>query len=446
MKVEICAVGGYNEVGRNMTAIKIGNEVVICDMGLYLPKIINYEEEEGSRKGLSRGKMIEIDAVPDDSMIDSWVGGVKAIIPSHCHLDHIGAIPYLASKYDCPIIGTPYTLEVLKAIMADDKLKMPNKLRSLNANSRMKLGENFSVEFFNITHSTIQCVMIALHTPAGIIVYCNDFKFDNHPTLGKKPSYEHFKQLGEDGKVFAVIADALYSGSSMKTPSEKVAREMLKDVLLGIDNTDHAVIVTTFASHLARLESILEMGKRMNRKVVFLGRSLYKYISAAESLKLVNFSESGELLNFSNKVKGRLHEISKNRGKYLIICTGNQGEPGSILRRMVDSDLPFEFRDGDQVIFACKTIPSPINMANRAILEEKLARKGCRIFKDIHVSGHAAKEDHRDLFNYFRPKHIIPAHGSLEQTSPMSELATSMGYTLGKTVHLMRNGQILELE
>ncbi len=446
MKVEICAVGGYNEVGRNMTAIKIGDEVVICDMGLYLPKIINYEDEEGSRKGLSRDKMIEIDAVPDDSLIHGWTPCVKAIIPSHCHLDHIGAIPYLASKYGCPIIGTPYTLEVLKAIMADDKLRMPNKLKTLNPNSRLKLGENFTVEFFNITHSTIQCVMIALHTPVGIIMYCNDFKFDNHPTLGKKPNYEHFKQLGDDGKVFAVIADALYSGSAMKTPSEKVAREMLKDVLLGIDNTDHAVIVTTFASHLARLESILEMGKRMNRKVVFLGRSLYKYIGAAESLKLVNFSESGELVNFSNKVKRRLHDISRNRGKYLIICTGNQGEPGSILRRMVEGDLPFDFRDGDQVIFACKTIPAPVNMANRAVLEEKLARKGCRIFKDIHVSGHAAKEDHRDLFDYLKPKHIIPAHGSLEQTSPMSELATSMGYTLGKTVHLMRNGQILELD
>ncbi|PIN78373.1 ribonuclease J [Candidatus Woesearchaeota archaeon CG10_big_fil_rev_8_21_14_0_10_34_8] len=446
MKVEICAVGGFSEVGRNMTAVKVDNEVVIFDIGLYLPKIINYEEEEGSRQGLSKETMIEIDAVPDITMIDHWKGFVKAIVTTHCHLDHIGAMPYLAPEYDAPIIGTPYTLEVLKTILKDERIKIKNELKPLNINSKLRISKNLTVEFINMTHSTLQTVMIALHTPAGVILYCNDFKFDNHPIIGKKPNFARLKELGDNKEVLVVVADALYSKKAMKTPSEKVAREMLKDVLLGVKNEDNAIIVTTFASHIARLQSILDMGMKLRRKVVFLGRSLNKYITAAENLHLVNFTSKAEIFGYASKVKKELKEISKNKGNYLIVCTGNQGEPGSILRRMSEGDLPFNFDNGDHVVFACKTIPAPVNLANRAVLEEKLIRKGCRLFKDIHVSGHAAKEDHRDLFELVKPKHIIPSHGSLEQTSPMSELATTMGYVLGKTVHLMRNGQILELD
>ncbi|MEA3378293.1 MAG: RNase J family beta-CASP ribonuclease [Nanoarchaeota archaeon] len=445
MKIEICAVGGYNEVGRNMTAIKVGNEVVICDMGLYLPKIINYEEEKGNREGLTREGMIEIDAVPDDSLIHQWKDMVKAIIPSHCHLDHIGAIPYLAEKYNCPIIATPYTLEVLKSILKDERIKIPNKLKPLNVNSKVSLTKNITVEFLNITHSTLQAVMIVLHTPAGVVIYANDFKFDKHPTLGKKPNFPRLKKLGEEGNVVALIADALYSGKEMKTPSEKVAREMLKDVLLGVENDGKAVIVTTFASHIARLKSIVDMGNILGRKVLLIGRSLHKYVSAAERLNLINFTNKAELIGFSSKIRKKLAQIKKRKDKYLIVCTGNQGEPGSILKRLAEGDLPFNLERGDQIIFSCKTIPSPVNLANRAMLEERLKRKGCRIFKDIHVSGHAAKEDHRDLFEMVKPKHIIPAHGGLDKTTPMSDLASSLSYELGKTVHLMRNGQFIEL-
>ncbi|RME54664.1 RNase J family beta-CASP ribonuclease [Candidatus Woesearchaeota archaeon] len=446
MVLEICAVGGYSEVGKNMTAVRYNNEVIILDMGLFLPKIISYEEEEGSREGLTKDDMIEIGAVPDISVIESWRMHVKAIVTTHCHLDHIGAMPYLASYYDAPIIGTPYTIEVLRRILKDEKIKLKNPLKVMTANSKIKLSENFTLEFINATHSTLQVVMIALHTPEGVVLYCNDYKFDNHPTLGKKPNYDRLKKLGVTGSVKVLIADALYSSKAMKTPSERVAREMLKDVLLGVKNENSAIIVTTFASHIARLQSILDMGTKLGRKVVFLGRSLEKYISAAEALNLISFSKKSEVIGYANRVKRKLKEINKNKKKYLVVCTGNQAEPGSILRKMADSTMPFKFEEGDHVIFSCKTIPAPINMANRAMLEEKLVRKGCRLFKDIHVSGHGAKEDHRDLIELVRPKHIIPSHGSLEQTTPMSELASSMGYVLGQNIHLLRDGQLLELD
>ncbi len=445
MVVEICAVGGYNEVGRNMTAVRHGNEVVICDMGFFLPAIIQYEEEEGEVSKADKEELIRIDALPDEEAIKQWKPFVKAIVLSHCHLDHIGAVPYLAAGYDCPVMGSPYTIEVLKSILKDERIRLPNQLRVVNLNSKQKISNNITVEMIGITHSTPQSSMVAVHTPDGTILYTNDFKFDNHPVLGKKPNYTRLKELGKKEQVLALVDESLYASAHMKTPSEKVAKELLKDVLMGTDNRNNLVIVTTFASHIARLKTIIEFGRRMGRKVVLIGRSLSRYVKAAEDIKLVNFSKQAELAGRPKQIKRLLRQISKDRSSYLIVCTGNQGEPNSVLVRMVGKQLPFEFQKDDHVVFSCKTIPAPINEANRAMLESRLTRQGVRIFKDIHVSGHASREDHRDLINMVKPKHIIPAHGDVKKLTELAELATSMGYTLGKDVHILRDGQIIEL-
>ena len=141
-----------------------------------------------------------------------------------------------------------------------------------------------------------------------------------------------------------------------------------------------------------------------------------------------------------------LMEVQKNPGKYVVICTGHQGEPRSILMRMVTGELPYKFSAGDQVVFACKTIPVPINIANRAALETKLKQKGVRLFKDIHASGHLAREDHHDLIKLLHPQHIIPCQGDVSKLMPLAELAEELGYKYGKTVHVMRNGQSVILE
>ncbi|MFH1333008.1 MAG: RNase J family beta-CASP ribonuclease [archaeon] len=444
-KIEICTIGGYCEVGKNMTAIKYGEEVIICDMGFYLPKIIAFEEEGGNRETLTREELIQIDAIPDDSVIRPWFNKVKAIVCTHCHLDHIGAVPYMASDFNCPIIGTPFTIEVLKRILDDEDIRLPNKLRILNPNSSFKISKNITIEFLNMTHSTPQTVMIVIHTPRGAIVYANDFKFDNHPVIGRKPNYQRLKELGKEG-AFALIADSLYAGKNMKTPSEKVAREMLKDVMLGTESKNQLVVVTTFASHIARLKSVIDFGKKMHRKIVFIGRSLDKYVTAAEAVNIVKFRKDIELIGSGSRANKKLKEISKNRGKYLLVCTGNQGEPRATLTKMTMGEFKdFKFEPNDQVIFSCKTIPAPINQANRALIEDKLMKKGVRIFKDIHTSGHASREDHRDLLNMLKPKHLIPAHGDVTKLSPMADLGCSIGYVLGKTAHILRDGQIIEL-
>ena len=440
MGVEICTVGGYDECGRNMTALKVDDEVVIFDMGIYLQKLIDFEEGGNDRQFTNAKKLILAEAIPDDRVILDWKDKVKAIVLGHCHLDHIAAVPYLADNYNCPIIGTPYTLEVLKAIIKDHPQKIRNKFKSLSGNSKIRISNNLEIEFINITHSTIQCVMVAVHTKYGIVVYANDFKLDNHPVVGKPPNYELLKKLGDDG-VVALIIDSLYSGYDMKTPSEKVAREMLKDVLLGVDSAGKAVIVTTFSSHIARLKSIIDCGKKLNRKIVFLGRSLSKYVNAAENLKLVNFSKDVEIVPYASKVGKKLANIEKGGvDKYLIVWTGNQGEPLSVLNKIATGFFKFNFSSEDNVIFSCRTIPHPVNIKNRNDLEGMLKSKGVRIYTDIHVSGHGAKEDQSEVLKLLRPKHVFPSHGDLKLASPLSDLCVQMGYG-GDKIHLMKNGQ-----
>ncbi|MEA2037479.1 MAG: RNase J family beta-CASP ribonuclease [Nanoarchaeota archaeon] len=439
--IEICAIGGYNEIGKNMTAIKIDDEVVIIDMGLHLDSYIKYtEEEQEDIVEKSAAQLSRVGAIPDDSVIKEWRKKVKAIIPTHAHLDHVGALTFLSNKYEAPILCTPFTGEVIKTISNDEKIKLKNEIKILNVNAVYYISDKIKIEFINMTHSTPQTVMVAVHTPEGIILYANDFKFDNHPTLGKKPNYKRLEELGKSG-IKVLICDCTRARQPIKTPSELVAKEMLRDVMLGVDSKGKAVIVTTFASHLARLKSIVEFGKKMNRKIVFFGRSLAKYTKAGENIGLVNFSKEVEIVNFGKQIKKRLKKIEKDGiEKYLLVVTGHQGEPKSTLSKMVDGIIPFKFHSEDHVIFSCTIIPSEINIQNRAELERRMREHGVRIFRDIHASGHASREDLRDLLNLVVPKNIIPAHGEEDMKEALVDLAVEKGYKKGKTVHLVNDG------
>lgn len=436
--IEIRAVGGYNEIGKNMTAIKVNGDVVVIDMGLHLERYIEFTEDEDIIK-MESSELIKVGAVPDISTIKDWKKDVRVIVPTHAHLDHVGALPYLANNFDAPILCTPFTSEVLKTILKDEKISMKNKIKVLNSNAIYHISNNIKMEFINMTHSVPQTVMVALHTKQGTILYANDFKFDHYPTLGKKPNFKRLKEIGKD--CFVLIVDCTRAKDARKTPSEQVAKEMLKDVLIGTESEGRAIFVTTFSSHLARLKSIIEFGKRLNRKIVFLGRSLHKYTKAGETVGIINFTKDVEIAKRGRHIRRLLKDVEKNRGKYLVVVTGHQGEPKAVLSRLASGELPFKFEAGDHIVFSCTTIPTKINIENRKKLEDSLKGKGLRMFKDIHVSGHAAKEDLRDLINMTKPKHIFPAHGDTTMTNALAELAAELGYKKGKNVHIMRDGQ-----
>ncbi|MBI2658599.1 RNase J family beta-CASP ribonuclease [Candidatus Woesearchaeota archaeon] len=440
--VEICTIGGYNEVGKNSTAIKIGDDAYVFDLGIHLENYVKYTQDEDI-VDISPKELMKAGAVPDISAIEDWKNNVKMILPTHAHLDHLGAIPYLANNFKAPIMCTPFTSEVLKGILTEDKIKLNNKIRSMSANSSFQ-ANNVKIEFVHMTHSTPHTVMIALHTKEGIILYANDFKFDLFPTLGQKPNFKRLEELGKQ-KVLALICDSTYAADARKMPSESIAKEMLREVMLGIDSKNKHVVVTTFSSHIARLKSIVEFGQKMNRKIVFMGRSMAKYVRAAEATGIAKFTNKVEVLKFSGQIKRKLKKIAKDRGKYLMVVTGHQGEPKSTLAKMMNNELKFKFFPEDHIIFSCRTIPTPTNIANRQKLEADLRTFNVRIFKDIHQSGHAAREDLRDLINLVKPQHIIPAHGELRMTSALADLAVEMGYKKGQNVHVMGNGERLKL-
>ena len=443
--IEITAVGGYSEVGKNCTAINIDGVVILCDLGLHLENYIKYTdyEEEDIRK-ISGAALMKVSAVPDISIIENIKKKVKAIVLTHAHLDHIGAIPYLSNKFDCDIFGTPFTRAVLKNILKDEGISLKNDVKTLNVNSSYRLTKNIKIEFINMTHSTPQTVMIAIHTKYGVIVYANDFKLDSYPVLGKKANFERLRELGKKG-ILALICDSLYACDSRKTPSENVAKEMLKDVLLGTDSKDKLIVVTTFASHLARLKSIIDIGLKLNRRIIFLGRSLAKYTQAGEDIRIIKFSDKVEIVKYGKAIKKRLKLIKGNkRSKYMLVVTGHQGEPKAVLSKIANNQMEFKLKPEDHVIFSCKTIPTKTNIEQRAFLEKRLREIGVRVFKDIHVSGHAGREDLRDLLNMLKPKHILPAHGDMEMMMGMEDLALEMKFNKNN-IHLMRNGSKIKI-
>ena len=441
--VEICTVGGYNEVGKNSTAIKIDDEAYILDLGIHLENYVKYTRDEDIIN-INPKELMNTGSVPDISAIEDWKSKVRMILPTHAHLDHLGAIPYLANNFNANVMCTPFTSEVLNGILAEDKIKLNGKVRSMSANSSFQASGNVKIEFIHVTHSTPHTVMIALHTKEGIILYANDFKFDLFPTLGKKPNFKRLEELGKQ-KVLALICDSTYAADARKMPSESIAKEMLREVMLGISSKNKHVVVTTFSSHIARLNSIVEFGKKMNRKIVFMGRSMSKYVRAAEATGIANFTNKVEVLKFSGQIKKKLKKIAKERGRYLMVATGHQGEPNSVLSKMMNGELKFKFFPEDHIIFSCRTIPTPTNIENRQRLESDLRSFNVRIFKDIHQSGHAAREDLRDLINLVRPQHIIPAHGEPAMLNALADLAAEMGYKKGQNVHVMGNGERIKL-
>lgn len=443
--MKIHAIGGYDEVGKNMTALEIGEDVLLFDAGLYLPAIVGVTEREKipTEKG-----MRALGALPDDLYLDKT--GLKskvcALLVSHAHLDHVGGVPYVAPRYNAPILGTPYTTEVLKVLMADAGQRIPNKIITIQPDGSytIKGKSEYKVEFINMTHSTIQCAIIAVHTPQGIILYANDYKLDNSPVFGSKPNYGRLKELAQKG-VKALIVDCLYAPDDRKTPSEKIAKSLLEDVFFTTNNSNVGMLITTFSSHISRLKTITEMGKRLNREVIFLGRSLNKYVTAAQNINQAPFRKDIQMVTFKNQMDRMVKKISKNKSRYLVVCTGHQGEPGSILDRISRGQLAYSLQAGDHIIFSSKTIPTPINEANRRDLEQRLKKFKVRIFDNVHVSGHGGREDLRDLIQITKPEHVIPSHGELAKRNAGANLALEIGFTLNKTVHLISNGQVLNL-
>lgn len=441
MSVEVIAIGGYEEVGRNMTAVKIGEDVIIFDMGIHLDRISIHEDTDIDR--MHSLDLIERGVIPDDTLMKDVDGKVKGIVFSHGHLDHIGAVAKLAHRYDAPLIGTPYTAALIqKQINGERKFKVNNPIKTLNPGGKMKLSDDITLEFVQSTHSIPQAVFPVLHTPEGIIVYALDFKFDNHQKVSPPPDYKRLKELGRKGVLTLIVESTnIKDTDEVKTYSERIARNILEDLMRGPLHERTGMIVTTFSSHVERVQTIADIAKKSHREILFLGRSMERFCGIAESQGILKLPKNSSIYGSPKAVNKALMRAEDNREKYLLVTTGHQGEPDALLPRIANGKTPFNIRKGDNVIISAPIIPNPTNAANRHIMERRLKASGARIYANAHVSGHAGREDHRDFIRMLKPQHIIPAHGDLSMLSAYGELAEEEGYRIGNNVHILRNAQ-----
>lgn len=443
--IEIRPVGGYSDFGRNMTCVRVGREAVIFDMGIRLDRVLL--DEDAVFDEMHPVDLQRIGAIPDDTQLSGMDAKVIAIVIGHAHLDHVGAVPKLAAHYKAPIYGTPYTIKFIEDQTTQrgggkgDKPRrtIPNKLVTMKAGETTELSKTLRLEFVHTTHSIVDTVFPVLHTDKGAIVYAVDYKFDNTPVVGKKPDYKRMRELGNEG-VLACIVESTNAAKETKTPSEMIARDMLDDFLFGIENEKDGIVISTFSSHIARVTSICEFGDEMGRKVALLGRSMDKYMTIARDLGIVKLPDTVEIAGHGRAVQQLLRRIKDKRDEYLLVGTGHQGEPGSFLPRLANKEFPYEIAKHDQVIFSANVIPNPVNAANRYLLETKLKMQGARIIKGAHVSGHASRVDHEELLRLIQPKHIFPNHGGIDLQSAFVDFASSEGYALNDSIHVLRNG------
>ncbi|MDZ7745682.1 MAG: ribonuclease J [Halobacteriales archaeon] len=448
MEIDIATIGGYEEVGRQMTAVRAGDDIVIFDMGLNLSKVLIHDNVETER--MHSLDLIDMGAIPDDRVMSDLEGDVQAIVPTHGHLDHIGAISKLAHRYDAPVIASPYTIELVKQeVESEQKFAVNNDLQKMESGEMIEIGDsgNVQLEFVNVTHSVIDAINPVVHTPEGSIVYGLDKRIDHTPVIGDPIDMDRFREIGREGNgVLCYIEDCTNSGRKGRTPSESTARAQVKDVMGSIEDYNGGIVATTFSSHIARVSSLVEFAKDIGRQPVLLGRSMEKYSGTAERLGFVDFPDDVGMYGHRKSVDRTFKRIM-NEGKenFLPIVTGHQGEPRAMLTRMGRGETPYQLDEGDKVLFSARVIPEPTNEGQRYQSETLLGMQGARIYDDIHVSGHLRQEGHYQMLDALEPQHVIPGHQDMKGFAPYTDLAAKKGYKIGRDLHVTRNGNIINL-
>ena len=437
--MKVHTLGGYEEVGRNMTAVEVDDEAVIFDMGYEMEEVIN---ADGEVNEMTTNQTLETGAIPKDEVLYESDSDVRAIVIGHGHLDHVGAIPKLAGAYDCPIICTPYTKKIVEKQIEDDRKNIQNPVIALEKGDEYDITDDLTLEFIHVNHSIPQATLSWLKTPEGGVIYGNDMKIDQSPIIEETTDIEKMKQAGEEG-IQLMIPGTTRVDAEGRCRSERSVEVELEDVLSSCYENGGAVIVSTFSSQISRLNSIIDANDG-RRKIAFVGRSLREYAEAAEDLGLIDLSEV-EVVSYFDECEEVMDKVEGAREEWLVVATGNQGEPGAQMDKIASQTYPFKFREGDHVIFSSQVIPTPLTQANRYSLEKKMKEQGVRLYKDVHTSGHARKEDHRDFIHMLDPENIVPSHGNIQKLGSYVELAREEGYKLEEDVFISENGRTIEI-
>jgi ribonuclease J len=447
--IEIFPIGGYSKVEGNSILIKVDNDSVILDMGLTMENYVEFQNSnQNSNSITSYDELLKVDAVPDYYSVQEDLSSVKAIIPSHAHLDHVGAVPYGIKFFkNIEVLGTPYTISFLKKEIKNAGFSKYFKnnnisLKTFELNSKYKISDKITVEFIEVTHSIPDSAILAVHTPYGVVLYAVDYKFDEQPQLGNPPNYKRLKELGEEG-VKCLILECLYADYDIETPSEEDVKNQILDIFSKLDISNKTIITSTFSSHIERLKTLVDTGKYLGRKVCLLGRSLDTHSSIARELDIIDLTSGTTIVSRFEEINNLLENVYADREKYFLICTGHQGEEFSVLSRILDNRFDFSISKDDIMLFSSSVIPTELNQASFSKLENKMKNKGLNLIKDVHASGHAGLKDHKKMLNLVNPETIIPAHAGHDKAVYIQKLSETTG--IGKAL-LTQNGDRITLK
>ena len=416
-KLQIIPLGGLGEIGKNMTVIRFGDEMIVIDSGLMFPE----------------NDMLGVDLViPDYSYLIENQKILKAIILTHGHEDHIGALPYVLKNLSVPVYGTKLTLGILEGRLRETGADSKN-LHAVAPGEIIMLG-CFSVGFLRVNHSIPDSVGLSIKTPLGMIVHTGDFKFDYTPIDGKMTDFRRLADLGNKG-VLVMMADSTNAEKEGHTPSEKTVGVAFNREF---QNAPGRIIVATFSSNVHRIQQVIDTAVKYRRRVAILGRSMVNVVNISLELGYIHAPE-GVIIDIEDI-------MSYPANKIVIITTGSQGEPMSALTRMALSDhRQVDIIQGDTVIISATPIPGNEKMVAKTV--DNLLRLGANVVYSrnagIHVSGHASREELKLMHNLIKPKFFIPVHGELHHLFAHAKLAEELGMSKDR-IFVGENGFIFE--
>jgi ribonuclease J len=416
-KIQIIPLGGLGEIGKNMTVVRFGDDIIVIDSGLMFPE----------------DDMLGIDLViPDISYLLENRDLVRAIILTHGHEDHIGALPYVLKQLNVPVYGTRLTLGILEGRLKENNVTSTN-LISVKASDQVEVGP-FKIGFIRVSHSIADAVALSIKTPVGTIVHTGDFKFDQTPVDGKVTDFHKFAELGDQG-VLVMLADSTNAEHPGYTMSEKSVGVTFDEMF---HNAKGRIIIASFSSNVHRVQQAIDTACKYKRKVAVLGRSMINVVTISSELGYLNIPE-GVLIDID-----QINNYPPSG--VVIITTGSQGEPMSALTRMAMSDhRKVDIAPGDTIIISATPIPGNEKLISRTI--DYLLRQGAEVLYEktsgIHVSGHASQEELKMMHNLIRPKFFIPVHGEYRHLIKHSKLAQDLGMPKDH-IFIAENGQVLE--
>ena len=421
-KIEIIPLGGIGEFGMNCMGIRYGDDMIVVDAGMGFPEETPYG--------------VDI-SIPNFDFLDEYADDLTALILTHGHEDHIGALPYFLKKFNLPVYASRFTLALADKRLSEHRMMDDVLLHRVEANDVTKIG-SFEIEYIHASHSLIDCFSLAIKTPVGTIIHTGDYKIDDTPVIGKPYDLKTLKKYGDEG-VLLLLGDSTNATVAGRTPSEREVIPAFEEIFAAAEGR---IIVSTFSSSLHRLQVVFDVAHAYDRKVCVLGRSMLKNVEIASDLGLLAVPHN-TLIEL-----GASRSLDKDQIVYLV--TGSQGESRAALWNMASGSYKgLGIEKGDTVILSARIIPGNDRAISRLIGE--IYKHGGNIIEEkrrlIHVSGHASQEDIKIMVETARPKYVVPVHGEYRMLFRHKEYIKNHieGYT-DDNIILIENGDVLEID